>query len=256
VEQIMDYSFASIMALEDREKAVESIQHYDLVALPVVDADGVLLGIVTVDDVMDVAEKEATEDFHKITAVSPLKAKYSESNAWTLYRKRIGWLATLVMINLVSSGVIAAYEETLTAFIALAFFIPLLIDSGGNAGTQSATLVVRAIATGDVELGHWTRTFGREVGVGVLLGLTMGLASGLLGLFRGGYEIGLVVFLAMVSIVLVANLAGALLPFLLTGLRLDPAVASSPLITTIADGAGLLIYFSLATYVLRVSVPS
>jgi len=250
VVQVMDDSFVGISAYEDREEAVEWIQRYDLVALPVVDPDGVLLGIVTVDDVMDVAQKEATEDFHKITAISPLKASYSESSVWSLYRKRVGWLVILILVNLLSSGVIAAYEETLATYIALAFFIPLLIGSGGNAGTQSATLVVRAIATGDVKLSQWARIFGREISVGLLLGGTMGLAGGLLGLFRGGYQIGVVVLLAMISIVLVANLFGTLLPFLLTRFRLDPAVASSPLIATLADGAGLLIYFSLATKIL------
>lgn len=250
VEQIMDHTFVSISAFEDREKAVQMIQHYDLDALPVVDSEGILLGIVTVDDVMDVAQEEATEDFQKVAAVVPLKASYSESTLWTLYRKRIGWLIGLVLVNLASSGVIAAYEEVLTSAIALAFFIPLLIDSGGNTGAQSATLMVRAIATGDVELRQWIWAMGREMGLGILLGLTIGLATWFLGLFRGGFEIGIVVGLAMLTIVVVSNMIGVILPFLLTRLRLDPAVASSPLITSVADIIGLIIYFSIATRVL------
>ncbi len=250
VSQIMDYTFAAISALKDREEAVRMIQRYDIVALPVVDSEGIMLGIVTVDDVMDVAQEEATEDFHKAAAVAPLKTTYRGSTIWRLYRMRIGWLIALVAVNLVSSSIIAAYEETLAAYIALAFFIPLLIDSGGNAGAQSATLMIRAIATGDVQLRQWMWAFGREVSIGSLLGVTMGLASGLLGLFKGGYEIGLVVGLAMISIVVVANIIGALLPFLLTGLKMDPAAASSPLITSVADAAGLFIYFSIATHFL------
>jgi len=250
VRQIMDYTFISIPATEDREKAVQMIQHYDLNALAVVDSEGVLLGIVTFDDVMDVAQDEATEDFHKGAAITPLKISYTQTSIWSLYRRRIVWLVMLVFINLISSGVIAAYEEILVGYIALAFFIPLLIDSGGNAGSQSATLMVRAIATGDVRLHKWFWAFSREIAIGVLLGATMGLAGGTLGLLRGGYEIGIVVGLSMISIIVVANFMGVMLPFLLTKLRLDPAVASSPLITSIADAVGLLIYFGIATVIL------
>jgi magnesium transporter len=250
VEKIMDYSFISISAFEDREKAVQMIQHYDLDALPVIDSEGVLLGIVTVDDVLDVAQEEATEDFQKVAAVAPLKMSYRETNIWSLYRKRIVWLAALVFVSLVSSEIIAAHEDTLANYIVLAFFIPLLIATGGNTGTQSATLMIRAIATGDVRMGQWLWAVSREIGIGVLLGATMGLATWILGLFRGGLQIGVVVGLAMVSIVVVTNLIGVVLPFVLTKLRLDPAVASSPLITSVADAAGLLIYFSIATLIL------
>jgi magnesium transporter len=250
VESIMDNAYVSLSAFDDREKAVQTMQRYDLVAVPVVDSDGVLLGTVTIDDVLDVAEAEATEDFHKGAAVLPLRTPYSGSSIFSLYRLRVGWLGALVVVNLASSGVIAAFEETLEAAIALAFFIPLLIDSGGNTGSQSATLMVRALATGDVSLSQWGRTLVKELGVGACLGLSLGLASSLLGLVRGGWEIGLVVALAMMVIVLVANLIGAILPFILTRLRLDPAVASSPLITSVADVTGLLIYFSIASVII------
>lgn len=250
VRQSMDESFVSLSASEDREKAVELIQRYDLDALPVVDSEGVLLGIVTVDDVLDVAQEEATEDILKGAAVAPLRASYSESGVWPLYSKRIGWLGALVLVSLVSSGVIALYEETLASTVALAFFIPLLIGTGGNAGAQSATLMVRALATGDIEPGDWARAFAKELVVGAMLGLTMGLGGWALGLFRGGAEVGLVVGLAMVLIVIVANILGAALPFVLTKLRLDPAVASSPLIASVADATGLIIYFSLAARII------
>jgi magnesium transporter len=251
VTDIMDFSFVAVSAFDDREEAVRVIQRYDLVALPVVDSDGVLLGIVTVDDLLDVAQEEATEDFHKGVAVAPLKTSYREATISELFKRRIGWLIILIFVNLLSSGVIAAFEETLQAAIALAFFIPLLIGSGGNAGAQSATLMVRAIATGDVQINQWLRTFLKELGVGAILGLAMGMLSGLLGLFRGGTEVGLVVGLSMICIVIVANLLGAILPFVLTRLKLDPAVASSPLITTVADVTGLLIYFTIAARLLR-----
>lgn len=253
ISGIMDYSFVSISAFEDREEAVRMIQHYDLDALPVVDSAGVLIGIVTVDDVLDVAQEEVTEDFQKSAAVEPLKMSYSETGIWSLYRKRIIWLLTLVLVSLMSSGVIAAYEDILASSIALAFFIPLLIGSGGNTGAQSATLMVRAIATGDVKTGQWLWAVGREIGVGMLLGITMGMATWVLGFFRGGFGIGLVVGLAMISIVVVTNIIGVVLPFLLTRFRMDPAVASSPLIASVADAVGLVIYFAIAARVLIVA---
>ncbi|AHY48318.1 mgtE: magnesium transporter (plasmid) [Rubrobacter radiotolerans] len=250
VEEVMDRRFVAVSAFADREEAVREIQRHDLEAVPVVDSDGVLVGIVTVDDVLDVAEREATEDFHLYAAVRPLDASYRESGVYPLFLKRVPWLVLLVLVGLVSSGVIEAFEETLAAAVALAFFIPLLIDSGGNTGSQSATLMVRAIATGDLKLSQWGRALGKELLVGATLGVALGLAAAGLGIFRGGPEIGLIVGLTMIAIVLTANMIGAALPFALSKLRLDPAVASAPLITTVVDATGLLIYFTIATLVL------
>jgi magnesium transporter len=250
VEGLMDRSFVSVFAHEDRERAVELIGRYDRYALPAVDSDGVLVGIVTIDDLMDVAEEEATEDFQRVAAIEPLDTTYREASIWLLYRKRIAWLIVLVFVALMSSAVIAAFEATLEAVIALAFFIPLLIGAGGNTGAQSATLVVRALATGDLRLRQYWRALSKELVVGFALGVTMGIASSVLGILRGGIEVGIVVGLTMMSIVLVANLVGATLPFLLTRAGFDPAVASSPLIATIMDAVGLLIYFTIAIVVL------
>jgi magnesium transporter len=247
VRDMMDYSYTSLPAFDDREKAVELIQRYDLVALPVVDSEGVLLGIVTVDDVMDVAQEETTEDFQKTAAVSPLRQSYSESGIWSLYGRRIVWLAALLGVNLAAAGVIALYEETLTSAITLAFFIPLLMGSGGNVGTQSATLIVRALAVGDVDADRWLWAVGRELVVGIALGLTLGIMGWTLGLFKGGMQIAWVVGAAMVAVVIVTNLIGALVPFLLSKLGFDPAVASSPLITSVSDVTCLTIYFAIAT---------
>lgn len=252
VRDIMDYTFVALKATDDREEAVRMMQRYDRVALPVVDSDGVLIGIVTVDDVLDVAEEEATEDFHRAAAMAPLKMSYWEASKAFLFRSRIGWLAGLVLVNLVSSGIIAAFEEVLAATVALAFFIPLIIDTGGNAGAQSATLMVRAIGTGDVKLEQWARAFVKELAIGLSIGLALGLMGLLLGLFRGGFEIGLVVMLTMVVMLVVTNLIGLSLPFLLTRLGLDPAIASGPLITSVADAVGLLIYFSFASWLLGI----
>jgi magnesium transporter len=250
VEQLMNHSYVTISAMEDREEAVRMMHRHALSVLPVVDSAGVLLGIVTVDDVLDVAEEEITEDFHKAAAVRPLKSGYREAGVWPLYRKRIGWLVILILINLVSSTVISIYEDVLASAMVLTFFIPLLIASGGNVGSQSATLMIRALATGDVKLTQWFRVLSKELLVGLAIGATMGLAGGLLGLFQGGYQIGVVVGLAMVAVVLVSNIMGVALPFVLLRVGLDPAVASSPLITSIADATGLAIYFAIAVWFL------
>lgn len=250
VEELMDKTFISINAFEDREAAVHALQRYDVIALPVVDSDGILLGIVTFDDVMDVAEAEATEDFHKGAAVTPLKTGYQETSVWELYSKRIVWLLTLVFVNMISMELMSSYQEVLAATIALTFFIPMLIGSGGNAGAQSATLMVRALATGDIETNQWLSTMGKEMVVGASLGLTMGTVGLFLGWFKAGWDIALIVGLTMVAVVIVANLIGVLLPFLLTRLNLDPAVASNPLIASLSDVVGLLIYFIIATWIL------
>ncbi|NLG32384.1 MAG: magnesium transporter [Syntrophomonadaceae bacterium] len=253
VADIMDYNFLSLSAFDDREEAVHVMLKYDIFVLPVVDSEGVLLGIVTADDVMDVAELEATEDFHLTAAVHPLKTSYQEASILELFKKRIGWLIALVFVSLLSSGIIAAYEELLQTIIVLTVFIPLLVGSGGNAGAQSATLMVRALATGDIKISQWASTLLKEMAVGVSLGLTMGLAGLILGLFRGSYEIALIVGLTMACIIIVANLIGVALPFVLTRLGLDPAVASNPLIASIVDATGLVIYFTITTLVLSIA---
>jgi magnesium transporter len=250
VEQIMDESFIALSPMDDREQAVRMMERYDVSALPVVDSKGILLGIVTVDDVLDVAREEATEDFHKVGGVTPLRISYREASVWELYIKRVGWLLILILVNLVSSTIIAAYEEVLAATIALTFFIPLLIDTGGNTGAQAASLMVRALATEDVELSQWIRVILKELGEGLLLGLTMGIAAIILGYLIADLNVAIVVGVTMLALVIVSNLVGIALPFLLTRFGLDPAVASSPLITTIVDAAGLLIYFSVATLIL------
>ena len=255
VENILEHEAVTLSPYDDREEAVRKMSKYDLFVLPVVGADDVLIGIVTADDVLDVAEDEATEDFQLSAAVEPLKISYSDAGVVSLFRKRIPWLLALVVVNLGAAGVIAAYEETLAALISLAFFIPLLMGSGGNTGAQSATLVVRALATGDLDRSQWRPIVLKETAVGAILGATMGLSAWLLGLIQGDREVAIVVALAMFLIVVASNLIGVLVPFLLTRLGIDPAVASSPLITSVADIAGLAIYFAIASWVLASFVP-
>ncbi len=251
VSDLMDRNFVSIPAFDDRENAVYVLQHYDLFVLPVVDSEGILLGIVTADDIMDVAEEEATEDFHKTAAVAPLKNTYREASIWELYNKRIYWLVFLVFVSLLSAGIIGHFESTLQKVIILSVFIPMLTGSGGNTGAQSATMIVRALATGDIEVEQWSKTVRKEILVGIFLGLTMGAAGFILGYIKGGAEIAFIIGITMFCIILVANLIGVALPFILTRLGMDPAVASNPLIASLVDATGLFIYFFVAVSVLQ-----
>lgn len=250
VFDVMDHQYVCLEAHQDREEAVRFMERYDLSSAPVVDRDGILLGIVTFDDVMDVAVEEVTEDFHKAAAVAPLKESYRGASVFSLYRKRIGWLLALVFTNVFSGAAIASFEEIIAANVALVFFLPLLIDSSGNAGSQSATLAVRALATGEIKLGDWLYLMTKEIFIAALMGLTMAFAVSFLGFARGGMLIGLAVSLTMVCTVMLGSIIGLTLPFLLSFFKFDPATASAPLITTLADISGVMIYFSIATLVL------
>jgi magnesium transporter len=247
IAEIMDNRFTALSALDDQELAIRTFQDYDRAALPVIDTNGLLLGIVTFDDVMDVAEEESTEDFHKFGSLqdgimNPLKA-----GAILLYKKRIFWLSALVFMNIFSGAAISSFEGIIQSAVALVFFLPLLIDSGGNAGAQSATLMIRSLALGDVQIKDWFRLVGKEFLVSLMLGITMAAAVALVASFRAP-EIVLVVSVTMILTVMTGSLVGLVLPFALTKLKLDPATASAPVITSIADICGVLIYFSVASW--------
>ncbi|MBD1549968.1 magnesium transporter [Pseudomonas sp. C2L12B] len=233
------------------ERIARLINDYDLLALPILDAQQRLVGIVTCDDAMDVVVSEATEDFHKGASIAQHIGNLKDATVGLLYRKRVFWLVLLVFGNLFSGAGIAAFEDVIAANIALVFFLPLLVDSGGNAGAQSATLMVRALATGEVVLRDWVRLLGRECLVALALGCTMAVAVSTLGVLRGGWDIALIVASSMLIIVLFGSVIGMSLPFAFNRLRMDPATASGPLITSIADAAGVLVYFGIASAVLN-----
>lgn len=250
VRELMEEDPVFVAVDEDQEEVARKISRYDVLALPVVDGDHRIVGIVTHDDAMDVIEEEATEDFHKVGSVGELDTSVRDASIGLLYRKRIAWLMLLVFGNLLSGAGIHYYEDTIASVVALVFFLPLLIGSSGNAGSQAATLMVRALATGDVQLKDWGRMLGRELLIASLLGMTMALAVSGIGWYRGGPDVALAVALTMVLVVVVGSLIGMLLPFLLSRFKLDPATASAPLVTTLADAAGVFIYFGVATAIL------
>jgi magnesium transporter len=246
INELLDYRFISLNAYDDQETAIPVFKDHDRVALPVTDSNGILLGIVTFDDIMDVEEEEATEDFHKFGAfqhaiINPLKAK-----ATFLYQKRILWLTILVFMNIFSGAAISSFENVIQSMVSLMFFLPLLIGSGGNAGSQSATLMIRSLAVGDVEVSDWFKLVGKEFLVSFLLGITMALGVSLIASVRSP-EIIIVVAATMIITVMAGSLIGLTIPFIFTRLKIDPATASAPLITSLADITGVWIYFSIAS---------
>ena len=255
VKTLMDEKVISISAFEDQEEAVKLVKQYNLIALPVTDSDGTLIGIVTVDDLIDVMEEEETEDFRKIGGVEPTEhlsviTNVGEASVSELYKSRINWLLILLFMDIITGGIIGVFKETLAKYIVLATFLPILIDTSGNAGSQAATLMVRSIALGDVKLNDWVKLIGKELIVSAALGLTMGIGISFMGFIRGGTKIAFVVSLTMITNVIIGSLIGLSLPFLFTKLKKDPATASTPLITTISDIVGTFIYFLYATKLL------
>jgi magnesium transporter len=251
VGDIMDDDFVYAVTDHDQEVVARMLQEYDLTALPVVDRERRLVGAITIDDVIDIIEEETTEDFHKIGAVGKFRINFREAGVPFLFRMRIRWLLVLVFMNVFSGAGIAYFEDTIEAVVALVFFLPLLIDSGGNAGSQSATMMVRALATGDVVFRDWFKLLWKEVRVAILMGVVMALGVALIATFRAP-EVMIVVAATMTLVVVVGSLIGMSLPFALSRFNMDPAAASGPLVTSLADIAGVLIYFSIATWYLGV----
>lgn len=247
IEELMDHRFVALNAMDDQEVAIKTFSDYDRVALPVVNAEGILMGIVSFDDIMDVVEEESTEDFHKFGSFQAAIANPLTERVFSLYKNRIVWLIALVFMNIFSGAAISSFENLIQSMVSLIFFLPLLIDSGGNAGSQSATLMIRSLAIGDVKVSDWYKLIGKEIVVSLLLGVTMALAVAAVASFRAP-EIVLVVAITMVLVVLNGSLIGLLLPFIFTKLKLDPATASAPLITSIADISGVIIYFTIASW--------
>ena len=240
-----------ILVYEEQENAIEIIKKYNLHSLAVVDDRHSMLGIVTVDDILDIAEEEYTDDFHKMAGITSSEDQFDDNlkitPILTLYKQRILWLLVLVFINIFSGGVIGIFQNTLQKHIVLVVFLPLLIGSGGNAGSQSATLVIRSLAIGDVVLKDWFYMLTKEIIVASILGLSMAVGAYVLGIIRGGFEIAAIVGISMFSIVFIGSVIGLCLPFILTKLNIDPAISGAPMLTSICDIIGTAIYCSIAT---------
>ncbi|TXE10395.1 magnesium transporter [Gelidibacter salicanalis] len=246
VVDLIDHRFVFLNALDDQEKAIQVFKDYDREALPVLNEEGVLIGIVTFDDILDVIEEESTEDFHKFGSIQNASKNPLKERILILYKNRIVWLVLLVFMNVFSGAALASFEDVIQQVVSLVFFLPLLIDSGGNAGSQSATLMIRYLALGEIQLTDWYKLIGRELMISLLLGLTMAASVAAVASFRAP-EVIVVVCTAMVLNVMLGSLIGMLLPFIFTKLKIDPATASAPLVTSLSDICGVLIYFSIAS---------
>jgi len=241
----------SVPATTDRAEVARAVSEYDLVAVPVVDDGGRVIGVVTVDDVIDAIVEEQTEDVQKLGAVQPLEEPYFQAGFWSIARKRGGWLTLLFIEEMFTGTALRHYEATLASAIALTFFIPLIISSGGNSGSQSATLITRALAVGDVDMRDAMRVFLRELGQGLVLGAFLGaIGFGRALMWGNGTEVATVVALTLLFVVITGTIVGAMLPMAFTKLGFDPAIASSPFVASLVDVAGIIIYFNIAIHLL------
>lgn len=251
VENIMSTRVVSVTANTDQEEVAKLIRKYDFLAAPVVTNDGVLVGIVTVDDVMDVLEDEATEDIGEITAAKG--ATDVNISSFTAAKRRSPWIILLMFFGMITAGVIGQFEETLESIVLLAAFIPLIMDSAGNTGTQSLAVMVRSLATGSFEKKGLAHTIKREFGTGLMLGLICAAVLMVIVpiIYPGQLMLGFIVAVSIFLTLSIATIIGAVVPVAINKLKLDPAIASGPFITTVNDILGLLIYFSIATALLQ-----
>jgi magnesium transporter len=259
VREIMKDEVVTIPEEMDREDVASLFVSHQYMALPVVDGDLRMKGIVTYDDIVDVVQKEVTEDIQKIGGMQALDAPYFKTHFLSMVRKRAGWLMVLFVGEMFTATAMARYEEQIAKAVVLALFIPLIISSGGNSGSQASTLIIRSLAVREIRLRDWWRVMLRELGAGLALGLCLGL-MGFLRVFFGDQfngsfgdhtvMLGLTIAASLVCVVLWGSLSGAMLPFALRKLGLDPATASAPLVATLVDVTGLMIYFSMATWLL------
>jgi magnesium transporter len=260
VSELMDENFVALHVFDDQETAVEAFKKYDRIALPVVDRAGTLIGIVTVDDVFDIAEEEATEDIQKLAAVQALEESYSTISLWAMFKKRGSWLALLFVGEMLTASAMAMFENEISKAVVLALFVPLIISSGGNSGSQAATLVIRALSLGEITLKDWLHVFKRELIIGICLGAILSIigflritiwqaTSSIYGEYW--FLIGITVSFSLIGVVVWGTISGSMLPFILKKLNLDPATSSAPLVATMVDVIGLIIYFSIALIVLK-----
>lgn len=260
VKELMDGNFTYLHVFDDQEKAVEVFKKYDRVALPITDSSGILVGIVTVDDVLDVAEEEATEDFQKLGAVEALEDSYAAIPLLQMIKKRAGWLSILFIGELFTASAMGFFEHEISKAVVLALFVPLIISSGGNSGSQAATLVIRALSLGEVTIRDWFFVMRREIVSGLILGTILAVL-GFLRItlwqnFTGIYgphwlPIAFTVSFALVGVVMWGTLMGSMLPLGLKKIGFDPAVSSAPFVATLVDVTGLMIYFSIALLLLK-----
>jgi len=263
VASLMNYKFEALSVQNDQEQAVELFKKYDRPTLPVVDGHGVLLGIVTVDDILDVQEEEVTEDIQKLGGSEALEDAYIKTPVATLIRKRASWLILLFVGEMLTTSAMASFEGEIQRAVVLALFVPLIISSGGNSGSQASTLIIRALAVGEIRTRDWFHIMRRELVTGWALGSILGVV-GFLRIVIGAqfsdmygphwFLLGVTVLFSLMGVVTLGSLAGSMLPLALKRLNLDPATSSAPFVATLVDVVGLILYFTIAALLLSGSM--
>lgn len=245
---VMDDNVIKAVTTDDREDVADSFNKYDLIALPVVDHENRLVGIITVDDAVDVMEQEATEDIEKMAAMVPSDHPYLKQKVWVMARNRIGWLLVLMVSSMITGAILAHYEQAFAALPLLVTFIPMLTDTGGNAGSQSSTSIIRGMTLGEIQLRDLPRVVWKETQISFLCGLVLGLVNfiRLILVYPGQPMVCLTVVLSLFVTILLAQVIGCMLPLIAEKLHLDPAIMAAPLITTIVDAVSLVVYFQIA----------
>ena len=260
VSEIMNTDLVTVLQDEDQESISKTFSNHNFLAIPVVDEQNIMKGIITVDDVVEVIEEEATEDIQKLGGMEALGEPYLDISLPSMIKKRAGWLMALFIGEMFTATAMSHYEHDIAKAVVLALFIPLVISSGGNSGSQATTLIIRAMALGEVRLKDWWRVFSRELISGLSLGVILGVIGFLRILLWPGKEtlygehymlVALSVSFSLIGIVLWGTLAGSMLPFLLRRVGLDPATSSAPFVATLVDVTGLVIYFTVASYFLK-----
>ena len=258
VKDLMEENVISVNTLDDQEQVAQMFSNYNFLALPVVDNENRLVGIVTIDDAIDVIQEEATEDIEKMAAVLPSDKPYMKTSVWGIYRKRIPWLLVLMLSATFTSAIISSFEGALASVIVLSSFIPMITGSGGNAGSQASVSVIRALSLGEIEFKSMFRVLWKELRVSILCGATLAAANFIkLMIFDlngnpNAFVIALVVSLTLLGTIMMSKLVGSSLPLLASKIGFDPAVMANPLISTVCDSLSLLIYFGIATTILNI----
>lgn len=254
VGQLMNKDVITVRTAQDKEIAAKTMMKYDLITLPVVDTENRLVGIITSDDVMDVIEEEATEDFEKMAAMQPSEKPYLKTNVFALARKRIGWLLILMISGMITGGILGKFEAAFSALPILVTFIPMITDTGGNSGSQSSTLIIRGMAVGEITPRDLPKVLWKELRVSLIVGIVLSAVNyvRLIITYPGNEGIALTVALAMLATVVLAKTAGGVLPIAAKLLHADPAIMAAPLITTIVDAVSLVCYFLIAQALLPI----
>ena len=260
VQDVMRKYPISVHCLDDQEKVARILAKYNLLAVPVVDDSKKVLGFVTIDDALDVIIEEHTEDVHKLGGMQALEEPYLASSVFDMVKKRVGWLIVLFLGEMLTANALGYFEEELDKALVLALFVPLIVSSGGNSGSQATSLIIRAIALNEAKPSDWWRVMSREIASGLVLGGVLGglgfLRIAIVSMFSTTYGeywffIAITLFFTLVGVVLLGTLAGSMLPFLLKRIGFDPAAASAPFVATLVDVAGLILYFTLASLILK-----